>query len=233
MSKIYGFLCIALIAVAMLPGCVPKRPRELTSTFESEELDGCMTFLIDMSGSFANSWDDRAYKLFIELSEQYFTEAMGTNNRLIIAQLSGNDRVVVFDGRPSDLQRQFKSPEALNEHLKQNSNAYYSHVFHAIKQTVDYVGALRGVSENTRLLTVVLSDLQDSETDLARRSAMGHAMVDSLKIYRQAGGALALYYVDGSQTARWREVLSMAGFEEGSYVIENELSSTPLLPRFD
>lgn len=233
MKKCINCLLVVALLTSTYSGCVPKQDRQLVDTFEHEELDSCMTFLIDLSGSFASNWNDRAYSLFMGLSEQYFAESMGTNNKLIIAQLSGNDRVVLFDGRPVDLQRQFSSPEALSEYLKEKSDGSQSHVYNAVKETVDYAGTLRGVTDTTRMLTVVLSDMRDSEIDPDKRSETGNAMVASLSTYREAGGTLALYYVGTEQTARWQRILAMAGFEQGSYVIENELSSNPQLPRLD
>ena len=58
-------------------------------------------------------------------------------------------------------------------------------------------------------------------------------MVDALTTYRAAGGGLAFYFVATDETARWQRILTEAGFEPGHYVIENELTQSPQLPRFE
>ena len=90
-----------------------------------------------------------------------------------------------------------------------------------------------GITERTRLLTVVLSDMIDSETDAAARQEAGRAMVESLKAYHAQGGALALYYVADEYAARWRTILGLAGFEPGEYVIASDLVARPQLPSFE
>ncbi|QDV61990.1 hypothetical protein Mal65_11180 [Crateriforma conspicua] len=227
-------ICFIVVtaAVAMV-GCVKAVRTSERPAFERQELDGCMAILIDMSGSFADAWEERAYELFIELSESYFTEAMGTNNRLVISQLSGNDRVVVFEGAPVDLTRQFRSPEELNQFLKKKSDPSRSRVYASVSETLDYLSSMDGVTERTRLMTVVMSDLRDSESDQEKRNRIGQEMVESMNDYRNRGGALALYFVASDEVPRWKDILDRAGFLESQYVIQNELTRRPQLPRFD
>ncbi|MDA8746499.1 hypothetical protein N9N28_17890, partial [Rubripirellula amarantea] len=137
------------------------------------------------------------------------------------------------DGKPSDLRRRFKSPEELSQFLKDHSDPSHSHVFDSTTHTLDYIGSLSGVTERTRLLTVILSDMLDSQRDQSARIQSGRRMMESLSKYQQAGGGLALYFVDTDETSRWQKILSESGFEPGHYVIENELTQSPQLPRFE
>lgn len=220
------------VGALLLSGCVPSQTGKDYHPFETVEIDSCLTILIDMSGSFAESWDDRAYPLFLELSETYFNEAMGTENRLVIAQLSGNNQAVLFEGKPADLQTRFRSPEELVEFLKKRSDPTRSHVYAALQSTTDYVLQMPGVTEQSRLMTVVLSDLRDSSTN-ASRSTSGREMVESLREYRLRGGVLALYYVASDEIERWETVLAESGFTDRDYLIQGELTATPQLPKFD
>ncbi len=226
-------LLIAVICGIAVSGCIESQSVEQTGHFENRELDACLAIVVDMSGSFAESWDDRAYKLFLNLSEQYFTESMGSDAKLVICQLSGSDQVVLFEGQPDDLRNRFSGPAEFNEFLKEKSDPSSSKVFDATRRSVDYVGSISGVSENTRLLTVILSDMWDSEFNQVTRANSRKELMQSLTSYRQKGGGLALYFVAEEQIVVWQNILSEAGFEPGHYIIENELVASPQLPRFD
>lgn len=227
------FLLLGLILLLACSGCVPSTSKKQAAHFESTELESCLAIVVDLSGSFANSWDDRAYDLFISLMDQFFTEGAGAESRLVIGQLSGNSEVVLFEGRPADLQSKFDSPQALNRFLKEHSNPASSPVYRATDRAVEYVLSMPGITSDTRLLTVILSDMADSEPDLAARRRAGHQMLDTLKRYRAGGGGLALYFVSPEELSRWKRILQMAEFEPGSYVIESTLVAEPQLPRFD
>ncbi|QDT07489.1 hypothetical protein K227x_59160 [Rubripirellula lacrimiformis] len=235
MFQISRFVAIALMlgVTPAIVGCVKSQSIKQEAPFEVQELDACLAIVIDMSGSFSQSWDDRAYGLFLDLSERFFTEGMGTDTRLVISQLSGSERVVLFEGEPSELRTRFAGPDELNRFLRDHSEPSQSRVYESTKATLDYIGSLGGVTDQTRLLTVILSDMQDSEQDLDVRRQMGNEMIESLKRYQAAGGGLALYFVSADETTRWKRILSDAGFEPGHYVIENELTQSPQLPRFE
>lgn len=233
MSSSRYFSLFAVVGLCTLTGCVETQQVEKTGHFDNRELDACLAVVVDMSGSFAESWDDRAYTLFLQLSEQYFTESMGSDAKLVICQLSGHDQVVLFEGQPDDLRNKFSGPEEFNEFLKQNSDPSSSKVFDATRRSVDYVGSITGVNENTKLLTVILSDMWDSEYDPVVRNASRERLMQSLIQYRQKGGGMALYFVAESQLKEWQDIFDEAGFEPGHYIIENELVASPRLPQFD
>ena len=231
------FFVTPLILLASLllgqAGCVKSRADRQSAPFVQEELDACLAIAIDTSGSFSDYWDDRAYQLFIDLSESFFSETMGNDTRLIISQLSGSDEVILFEGRPNELQKQFPSPESLSEFLQSKSDPSQSRVFDGTTATINHLQSLSGITSRTQMLTVILSDMQDSEPDVGKRRQRGAVMVDALKRYRESGGGLALYYVATEDTERWGKILEMAGFESGHYIIANELSLSPQLPTFD
>lgn len=233
MYSIQRLILLSVICCVVVTGCVESQQVENTGHFEDRELDACLAVVVDMSGSFAESWDDRAYKLFLNLSEQYFTESMGSDAKLVICQLSGNDQVVLFEGQPDDLRNKFTSPEEFNEFLKEKSDPSSSKVFDATRRSVDYVGSISGVTDNTKLLTVILSDMWDSEYNQSIRMESKEKLMESLTSYRQQGGGLALYFVAEEQIAVWQNILNEAGFEPSHYIIENELVASPQLPRFD
>lgn len=219
--------------LASATGCVESQSVGTVKPFENSELEACLTIVVDMSGSFAGSWEQRAYPLFLELSDQFFTENAGGESRIVLCQLSGKREVVLFEGSPADLRSRFRSPKELNQFLVEHSDPSDSPVYEATDRALNYVSSMSGITDQTRVLTVILSDMADAEHDNQLRRTTGHKMLASLKSYQERGGALALYFVSPTETARWQKILHRAGFASDSYVIESQLVASPQLPRFD
>lgn len=220
------------IALAAAIGCVPAPQRKASAPFEVRELDACLAVLVDQSGSFAAELDERGYAVLLELMDRFFTDSAGGEARVVIGQLSGRRRAMLFEGRPDELRARFKTPEELAAFLKRESDPASSPVYEATTQAIEYVTAAPGVTDRTRLVTVILSDLEDN-TPQPEREAVGRRMVRALEAYREVGGGLALYCVAPEQAPRWQTILSAAGFGAGEYVIESTLVARPQLPRFD
>ncbi|QDV81382.1 hypothetical protein [Planctomycetes bacterium TBK1r] len=227
---------IAAVAIAVgISGCVKTESIEQPPPFEHRELDACLAYVVDQSGSFNQIWENGGYDLFLRISDQFFVDSMGGETKLVIAQLSGKSavNVVLFEGRPTDLRNRFQSPEDLARFLKEKSDPSGSQVFEATRRVTDYVMAMPDVTEQTKLMTVFFSDMVDTEHDAGERSAVGHRMLSSLTKYRELGGALAMYYVSPQETPRWRRICAEAGFERGRFVIESTLVENPVLPTFN
>jgi len=221
-------------ASALLPlgGCVEAQRSDDSRHFAVNEYEAVLTIVVDQSGSFASYWDDRALKLFQELMDQFFTEGDTDTCRIVIAQLSASRDVVLFEGRPEELRTKFQKPQDLSDFLRHSANPGGSEVYRATEQAIRYVSTMAGVTENTRLMTVILSDMVDTSLPPGRNQA-GARMLDALTGYQQQGGGLALYYVAKEETSRWQDILDRAGFQPGSYLIESALVSRPQLPRFE
>jgi hypothetical protein len=224
-----------LIAALGLPcgGCIESQSTTNPAPFEEQELDAALAIVCDMSGSFNSTWDDKAYPLFLDISDRFFQGAMGTKSRLVISQLSGGDQVLLFEGTPNDLRRQFRNPQELGQFLKEKADPSSSRVYESTHRTLDYVGTLPGVGPDTRLLTVILSDMLDSGPDSSSSQAAEQQLKDSLHRYQARGGAVALYYVAESERGRWTDYLQEAGFSTGRFRIESDLTSSPVLPDFE
>lgn len=232
-KRCFCSLIVCLFAMCC-GGCIENQAAKTNRpAFEIEELDAALAVVVDMSGSFRNDWDDRAYKLFLQLMDRFFTEGMGSESRVVLGQISGNSNVILFEGTPAEVRSRFRSPDELNEFLKQNTEPNSSPVYEATERMVTYMSTMPGVTERTQLLTVVLSDAIDSEPDATLRSQKGHKMIDALKRYQQQRGGLALYFVSQDETSRWQLILGNAGFTSGQYVIQHEMVANAQLPRFD
>lgn len=226
-------IALGLAPLSAAIGCVENPTPERSAYFEEAELDACLALLVDMSGSFAAHWEAEAHTTFLRLMDAFFTEGAGGETRVVIGQLSGERRVVLFEGEPSELRSRFKTPEELGAFLRERSDPRGSPVYHATERAIDYVASMPRVGQRTRLLTVVLSDLVVHDPDGPGRIAAGRKMLAALRRYREKGGGLALYYVAQSEVGRWRRIVERAGFPGGSCVIQTELVANPQLPRFD
>jgi len=222
-----------LVSILIVGGCVKRKFSKASKPFQTPELEAVLAINIDMSGSFSGSWKDRAHPLFLKLLDQFFTAGMGARTRVILGQISDKDRVVFFEGTPSDLKRKFRNPDAFHRFLVANSDPSASKVYQATQKTIDYVNALGGVTERTRLVTVILSDMVDSQADTKAGEQARNKMLQSLATFHDKGGGMALYFVSEDEVPRWRSILSQAGFGEGEFVIETSLSEQPQLPRLD
>lgn len=230
----FFLVLIGLLLFLLLnqPGCVPTQPHT-TAPFAPTELESCLTVVVDMSGSFHGSLDEQAYPLLVELMDRFFTHSSGGETRVVIAQLSGAEQAVLYEGRPADLRNRFDSPDELAAFLRERSDPSASPVYRSVGQTLAHVNALPGVTERTRLMTVVLSDLDDNELRSERRSEDTTRLVRALKRYRELGGALALYCVAPEEVSRWRQILQLAGFARERCVVESQLVARPTLPSFE
>ena len=224
------------LCALLLNGCIEKpQQSNVHQPFQPIELDAVLSIVVDLSGSFHDDWrrDGRAYKLFLELVNQFFEDHMGTESKVIIGQISNSESFVLFDGTPQELTRRFRSPEQLNQFLQENADPKGSKVYRSTKRMLDYLAELNGVTEKTRLLTVVLSDMKDSETEPETWRKAGNEMFNSLKTYSDSGGGVALYFVAEDEKTRWRQLLQKAKFPQGSFVIQGQLTETPQLPNFE
>ncbi|MCO8122876.1 hypothetical protein NHH03_14100 [Stieleria sp. TO1_6] len=223
----------ALIGLLLcFSGCLKKSETPLRPVFETQSLDSCLAIGIDLSGSFADDLTKRAYPLILGMMADFTDQSFGGDCKIVLSQMSGNDDVLLFEGTPEELRHRFRSPEEMSGFLKAHSKPDRSPVYVATRTTIDYINAMPDVAADTKVVTVLLSDMRDSESNLPTKSKEGYRMIDSLTHYRERGGNLALYFVANDEVSRWKTILERSGFEPGQFVINNALVTSPELPRF-
>ena len=196
-----------------------------------ESKDCMVTILLDLSGSFEHLMTDqgKAYHFSIDVADRCFRDSIGSNNQLVIAQISGNDRTLLWQGTPTQLRRDFSSPQQFNSFLKSRSIPSASLVFDSIAKTLDYVSSDPDVaSGHARSAVLVLSDMQ--ETGPTPGESL-RRMKESLARYGQRGGAFGAYFVDQNLIAAWRNELSKSGIRHSC--VEGDFTGNPQLPSFD
>ena len=229
MKKLALIICL----LPLVGGCIKAIPRTDPVMFDTKPLASCLVVSVDLSGSFADDFGDRAYPLLLKIMDKFFTVSMGEDSKVVLSQMSGHDQVILFEGTPRELRRRFASPDELAEFMLEHSGRDRSPIYESAGQTFRYVNSMADVTEDSKVLTAIISDLKDSETISAKRSATGRKMLSELESYQAKGGALALYCVDLEETSRWKRILDMAGFKPGQFVISNDLVESPPMPVFE
>ncbi len=153
--------------------------------------------------------DPAAFNFFMAIIEKYKRDRAGYQDRIVISQLSGNNKSLLFDGRTGDLKKAFSSQEQFKDYLLRSANDKGSNVYASIDRTLSYLTKRIGIDQDTTQITIILSDLMDnsasSDTDRA-------AMIETMKEYC-TNGTFGLYWVDESQMDEWGDIMREVGFD--------------------
>lgn len=234
MVRPYSHLVLSLLAGLSAFGCVERPIGSEQAAFEESKLSSVCAVLIDLSGSFRKTLDERAYRLFLEIADRHATASMGQESKLIVGQLSAQtDQIVLFEGSPGDFRKRFRSAAEFIAFLKGSSDPKASHVLEATTRSLEYLTSVSGETPKTRMTLVVLSDMRESQRDPAKRAALEAALQTSLRDFRAKGGAIAFYHVAEQERERWYRRLKECDFTPADYVVEGEVSESPRLPIFD
>lgn len=211
-----------------LSGC-EKYVEVDSSPIQPVERDCILAFVLDTSGSFTPMMfdgDKRGYKFFLRASDQYFRNRMGDHDRILISQLSAEQRTMLWEGNPMSLRREFGSSDALQDFIARKSDPSGSRAYAALADTLDYIVDLPGVREGeTEVCVLVLSDMMDNspsqEEDRQR-------MLESMRRLGEVNGSLGMYWVDQWCLSECRQCLRDSGIQ--NHVIEGSFVSDPKLP---
>lgn len=220
---------IAILLTCLLPlaGCEEYLPVESPALGDLQR-DYVLCFVLDTSGSFLPKMFDgnaRGYKFFMKSSVQFFRNRMGEHDRILISQLSANNRTLLWEGAPMSLHRRFGSSAALKQFILENSDPYGSRVHAALADTFDYINGLPGVQQGTtKVCVIVLSDMDDT----AQEPADKQRMVDAFSRFAKINGSIGLYWVDQFCLNDCRQCLADAGIK--NYVVESDIVEDPKLP---
>jgi hypothetical protein len=148
---------------------------------------------------------------------------------VILAQLSANNRALLFQGTPQELRAKFPTSEAFKTWLMKTADPSGSLVHQALHQTVRYSLA-DPVTGKGKSAIFVMSDMID--TDPAGMQAKEKAL-KALSDYAKAGGVIGLYFVDQLICHDWHDHLKDAGFPPGHFRVYADIIDRPDLPVFD
>ena len=150
---------------------------------EESELESILGITVDMSGSYNERFETTAYPMLTQICDSYFKETMGSEgSKLVISQLSGKtDQIILFEGRPADLRKRFKSAQELAAHLREKADPSASRVSETMCRSLDYIGSVSGRTKKTKVMAIVFSDMCETENDPAKLGALEDALMVSLK----------------------------------------------------
>lgn len=215
--------CIPLALACLTCACTP-RIETASRLLERQEHEYVVTILLDMSGSFMDLMCEQgaAYAFAMQVIQRYFHDRIGSQDRLVIAQISGIDQALLWEGSPHELRRQFPTARDFAAYLRSKSNPGGSAVHKAIHDSVEYV-----LDKDTGHSAVfVLSDMIDTGPKDGRQQAL-----QMLEKFARKKGVVALYYVAPELVSEWKADLAKAGFDE--FRVESAIVQRPTLPNFE
>jgi hypothetical protein len=221
---------LATLLVATLAAGCEKRHEAVDSTFGQIESDYVLTIVVDLSGSFVQKMaeDGKAYDFTLRVVDRYFRDRIGTNDRILIAQISGADQALLWEGTPVDLRHEFPSAPAFRSFLQSHAIQSGSLVHAAMTSALQHVMTDHRVARGqTKSALFVLSDMMDNGGDAESERLLMQELTD----YGRCGGVVGLYYVDHPLVAVWKRRLNDAHIKH--FCVESEIVAKPPLPSFD
>lgn len=218
---------LCLVLVASLCGC--RDPNSESAFRQNDEIDRLVVLVLDLSGSFEHKMqkDGIAYKFALDVVDQCFRDSIGSEDRLILSQISGSSAPILWEGKPLDLRNQFKTPEEFWTFLKTKAVPNQSNVHDGIYRVVDYLMSRPGIANGrTKSAVLVLSDLLDNGA-----SSSFSQMRDTLKVYGSMNGVVGLYYVDQNMQKLWHNLLMQTAIRD--FVVEGDFYGKPNLPTLE
>ena len=226
LRALLGFLTVCTIL-----GCEPVSDQEQAAKIEPLKVpkrDYILALAVDTSGSFIGEMfarDARGYRFMQHAVDRFFRDRMGADDHVLIAQLSGNKRPLLWEGTPRDLKRRFGDSETLRTFLAQASDTAGSRLYDGVAQTLEYVYSLPGVKEGeTQVCVLVLSDMEDNASGGKAR------MVEGLRKLKGLGSGIGFYFVDIDRMEDTRQCLREAGLDPR--FVESRIVENPPLPSF-
>lgn len=226
-----GFVGCALGSI-VLGGCARRRNDKPTPPigFQEDEAEMIINVAVDLSGSFEEMMvtNGMAYQFLIELIDRYYIGRIGSKDRLILSQISGSDKPLLWEGSPFQLRLDYPTPDKFREFLLSKSDRNSSRVYESIGKSLNYMLRQPVVAHGRAQCGLfVLSDLVDSSTN---KVAGEELVMKSLKRFAKVGGIFAFYFVDQGEMPKWMDRFEAAGFHD--VILMGYVNGHPPFPEF-
>lgn len=228
-------LVLGLMALAAaIPGGCTQYAETDTPRVDLNRPDGdvLLVVAIDLSGSFADlmAKDGKAYAFLTRAMDNYFRNAVGGDNRVVIAQLSAAGKEpLLWEGTPAQLRQDFGSAAAFRDFLLAKSHPAGSRIHDGVADAIGYALSDPGVAGGkTKAVLCVLSDFDDNAPEPERSE---RRLAQALGDFGRKGGVVGFFFVDLPRVAVWRRHLQESGVKR--YVCESGIVARPPLPVFD
>jgi hypothetical protein len=220
------FLSVLALACA---GC--KRRQDYSAvTFESD-VEHKVVVAIDLSGSFLDLMAEKgyAYEFLMQVLDKYGRDR--STDHIILAQLSGNNRPLLFEGTAYALRKKFPSANAFRDFLIANSDPGASRLADGFSDVLEYVVRDPLVRNRTvKTCCLVLSDLDNNV--VSAKGDTSSRFRKALAAYKQSEGFLVFYFASTQPEIvdPWIRGLNESGIR---YHMEGGIVDHPTLPSFD
>jgi hypothetical protein len=221
-------LPLLVLGLALL-GCEKRRETTVSAIQEDDRTYVAMVVL-DLSGSFSHLMADRGkgYEFALTIVDRYFRDRIGTADRLVVAQISGTQRSLLWEGTPHELRQDFATAGRFRDFLLSKAEPDASFVNEGLTHAIQYLLSDAAVaSGQAKPAVFVLSDMVDNGTNTIESE---RKLKQTLAAYAETGGVMGIYYVDQLQVAAWRTCLRECGIPG---TVESEIHGRPTLPSFE
>jgi len=213
-----------LAAALLLAGC--KRQHHEVGLKLPDQAPGQMIGVIDdTSGSFRKH-QTKVYAFLLRLLDAYGKNS-SPGDRLVISQLSGGGRSILWEGHPRLLRRDFPSAAAFEQFIvtAPGSDPDYSRVYQSFCEMTDYILACPGIeSGKSKGAVFLLSDCIENAADSDQWKAR---LERSLAKFGEKKGIIGIYWCDPDVRADMRRLLNGAGIKN---IVETDVLTRPELP---
>jgi hypothetical protein len=223
-----GFIGTAMALLA--GGCTPVA-EEGEKTFIESESEYVLAILFDLSISFLEMMAEQgmAFRFALAVLNRYFSDRSGLHDQIILAQISGQEQALLWQGSPIEMRKKFPSPKQFRDFLVQHSDPNQSLVYEGITSCLRHLMTDSRVRQKqVKSALLVVSDMVEFGPDVvgARKK-----MIEALQDYGKCGGVLGLYYVHSKKAPLWEEWLrTKSGIRE--FRVESKINEIPDLPNF-
>lgn len=228
MFRFLSRLSVVPLCAALAIGC-EKVEEAKFSPLQPESCEYVVMLAIDMSESFVKQMAEqgKAYNFMQQVNDKYFHDRVGTNDQIIITQLSGNNRPLLWQGTPFQLRKDFPDQTAFRNFLLANADPSDSRINDGLHDSLRYLMHQHSVARgNAKTVTLILSDMEDSSPN----QESDKRLIESLTKYAKRG-SIGFYYCSQHRMEDIEKKLEEAGIN--LFVLECDIHGNPPLPSFE
>jgi hypothetical protein len=216
-------LLLALLFVSVV-GC-EVRDEAQVQTFQSETCEYVLLVAVDRD-YVANH--KKAFEFLQYAIDKYFSDRMGSrNDQIIIAELSGSPKSLLWQGTPEQLRQDFPDQEAFRKYMLANGNEG-CRINEGLAESIKYLLKTHSVAfGKAKTAALILSSFQDDQPNSEESEVK---LLDALTKLAKRGG-IGFYFVDRTRMDFIEEKMTKAGFP--LYTIECDIHGRPPLPTFE
>ena len=214
---------ILILLLSFAFGCEAAPPPS-DSPFVSEPCDYVLLIAVDCDYVKQNS---EVYDFMLRALDQYFHDRIGGHDQVILAQLSGTNRPLLWQGTPLALRHKFPDSQAFRDFLLAHATKG-SRINTGIAEALEYLMRTQSVAKgNPKSVTLILSNMVD---DQPAQEESDQRLLTALTTYGRKGH-LGFYFCDQTRMADIRKKMEQAGFT--FYTLECDILGRPPLPNFE